>query len=205
MYDVFIHPTNLKTDDSDPTYLIECDARALPELHKHIARFVLRSKVKMVGVSESFDVYSVLDGSPSIITGDIDQDRGTVMGRLNKMNASIGMLDNRADNLMGYRVVVPKGQPRKCLIPAYPRHSAEAAHITHSISLLMTLLAVTLPEGYKQGTLEEYHVRRIIHGIPEGIDDFIAGTSLPLEYNLDYMNGGITTFRDMVHWDSERV
>ncbi|KAF9362292.1 ccr4 associated factor [Mortierella sp. NVP85] len=159
MYDVFIHPTNLKTDDSDPTYLIECDARALPELHKHIARFVLRSKVKMVGVSESFDVYSVLDSSPSIITGDIDQDRGAVMDRLNRMNASVGMLDNRADNLMGYRVVVPKGQP------------------------------LTLPEGYKQGTLEEYHVRRVINGVPEGIDDFIAGTSLPLEYNLDYMNG----------------
>lgn len=56
--------------------------------------------------------------------------------------------------------------------------------------------AVMLPEDYKQGTLEEYHVRRIINGIPEGIDDFIAGTSLPLEYNLDYMNGGMTSFSD---------
>ncbi|KAF9950918.1 ccr4 associated factor [Modicella reniformis] len=160
MYDVFIHPTNTSNKDGDPTYLIECDARGLPELHKHIARFVLRSKIKMVGVSESFDVYSVLDENPSTISsGDADHDRAAVMERLGSMNASIGMLDNRADNHMGYRVVVPKGQP------------------------------LTLPESYKQGTLEEYHVRRIINGVPEGIDDFIAGTSLPLEYNLDYMHG----------------
>jgi hypothetical protein len=38
--------------------------------------------------------------------------------------------------------------------------------------------------------LEDYHVRRIINGVPEGIDDFIAGASLPLECNMDYMNGG---------------
>lgn len=111
MYDVFIHPTNAIKDDGDgPTFLIECDARALPELHKHIARFVLRSKVKMVGVSESFDVYSVLDNSPSSDSGDPVQDNKAVTDRLHKMGASVGMLDNRADNYMGYRVVVPKGQ-----------------------------------------------------------------------------------------------
>ncbi|KAG0376166.1 ccr4 associated factor [Mortierella sp. AD032] len=169
MYDVFIHPVNEAKDDSsssnDPAYLIECDARALPELHKHIARFVLRSKVKMVGVTESFDVYSVLDDQPANSNSETDEDatvaptNAEVMERLAKMNATIGMYDNRAVNLMGYRVIVPKGQ------------------------------TLSLPENYRQGTLEEYHVRRITNGVPEGIDDFIAGTSLPLECNLDYMNG----------------
>ncbi|KAF9339835.1 ccr4 associated factor [Linnemannia elongata] len=137
MYDVFIHPTNETKEGSDPAYLIECDARALPDLHKHIARFVLRSKVKM-------------DETPS---------NEAVMERLGKMGATIGMYDNRAVNHMGYRVIVPKGQ------------------------------SLSLPESYRHGTLEEYHVRRIVNGVPEGIDDFIAGTSLPLECNLDYMNG----------------
>lgn len=49
---------------------------------------------------------------------------------------------------------------------------------------------VDLPENYRRGSLEEYHVRRILNGVPEGMDDFIPGTSLPLECNLDYMNGG---------------
>ncbi|KAG0053186.1 ccr4 associated factor [Gryganskiella cystojenkinii] len=156
MYDVFIHPTNTLKDGADPAFLIECDARALPELHKHIARFVLRSKVKMAGVTEAFDVYSVLD---DLSCQPVGFDSAAVMERLGKMNASIGMLDNRAENLMGYRAIVPKSHP------------------------------LSLPEGYKQGTLEEYHVRRILLGVPEGIDDFIPGTSLPLECNLDYMNG----------------
>ncbi|KAG0030316.1 ccr4 associated factor [Podila clonocystis] len=156
MYDVFIHPTNA-SKDIDPSFLIECDARALPDLHKHIARFVLRSKVKMVGVTESYDVYSVLDAYAEETS---NLDSASVMERLVKMNASTGSLDNRANNLMGYRAVVPKGH------------------------------ALTLPENYRRGSLEEYHVRRILNGVPEGMDDFIPGTSLPLECNLDYMNGG---------------
>ncbi|KAF9933492.1 ccr4 associated factor [Linnemannia zychae] len=163
MYDVFIHPINESKEGSDPAYLIECDARALPELHKHIARFVLRSKVKMVGVTESFDVYSVLDDPPAATNSNSDltipPTNEEIMERLSKMNATIGLYDNRAVNLMGYRVIVPKGQP------------------------------LSLPENFRQGTLEEYHVRRIVNGVPEGIDDFIANTSLPLECNLDYMNG----------------
>jgi hypothetical protein len=116
MYDVFIHPLNETKEGSDPAYLIECDARALPELHKHIARFVLRSKVKMVGVTESFDVYSVLDDQPVAISNEdaiTPPTNETVMERLGKMNATIGMYDNRAVNLMGYRVIVPKGQSCK--------------------------------------------------------------------------------------------
>ncbi|KAG0298284.1 ccr4 associated factor [Dissophora globulifera] len=161
MYDVFVHPMNASTaNDADPAYLIECDARALPELHKHIARFILRSKVKMVGVTEAFDVYSVLDGLPDKANDqDSAPESAAVMERVAQMQATIGMLDNRAANRMGYRVIVPKGQ------------------------------SLSLPQGYKQGTLEEYHVRRIVNGVPEGIDDFIAATSLPLECNLDYMNG----------------
>ncbi|KAF9549960.1 hypothetical protein EC957_002020 [Mortierella hygrophila] len=40
-----------------------------------------------------------------------------------------------------------------------------------------------------QESLETYHVGRIVHGVPEGIDAFIAGTSLSLECNLEYING----------------
>jgi folate-binding Fe-S cluster repair protein YgfZ len=115
MYDVLIYPVNDTSEGSEPAYLIECDARALPELHKHIARFVLRSKVKMVGVTESFDVYSVLDGQTASGNEDeaVPPTSAAVIERLAKMNATIGMWDNRAVNHMGYRVIVPKGQSCK--------------------------------------------------------------------------------------------
>ncbi|XP_070582270.1 putative transferase CAF17 homolog, mitochondrial [Ptychodera flava] len=37
--------------------------------------------------------------------------------------------------------------------------------------------------------LTEYDTHRYLHGIPEGIKDLPPGNSLPLESNLDYMNG----------------
>ena len=36
-----------------------------------------------------------------------------------------------------------------------------------------------------------YHRHRLEMGIPEGMDEIPVGKALPLEYNLDYMNGGI--------------
>ena len=38
--------------------------------------------------------------------------------------------------------------------------------------------------------LEAYHDHRYGCGIPEGTDEIAVGNSLPLEFNLDMMNGG---------------
>ncbi|KAG0232438.1 ccr4 associated factor [Actinomortierella wolfii] len=172
MYDVFIHPLHGPGKETvltaEPAYLIECDARCLPELHSHIARFILRSKVKLVGVTESYNVYSVLEDDPVVTplssaaigaNHPPTVDESAVRSTLGSFGATIGLKDTRADGLMGYRFILPKDQEP------------------------------TMPETFRVGKLEDYHVRRIINGIPEGIDDFIAGTSLPLECNLDYMKG----------------
>jgi folate-binding protein YgfZ len=37
--------------------------------------------------------------------------------------------------------------------------------------------------------IDAYHDHRLLSGIPEGTNDIISGSSLPLECNLDYMNG----------------
>ncbi len=36
---------------------------------------------------------------------------------------------------------------------------------------------------------KEYLYHRIINGVPEGVADYIPGSSLPLEYNMDLMDG----------------
>ena len=43
---------------------------------------------------------------------------------------------------------------------------------------------------FKELSSEEYTIRRILNGIPEGIEDMWPEQSLPLESNFDYMNGG---------------
>ena len=41
---------------------------------------------------------------------------------------------------------------------------------------------------------DAYHDHRLLSGIPEGTDDITVGGSLPLEFNLDYMNGGTSYY-----------
>ncbi|ORX95627.1 Aminomethyltransferase folate-binding domain-containing protein [Basidiobolus meristosporus CBS 931.73] len=48
--------------------------------------------------------------------------------------------------------------------------------------------AFPVPPDFKELPSEEYTIRRILHGVPEG-SDFFVGSSLPLESNFDYMNG----------------
>ncbi|CAG8620010.1 4347_t:CDS:2, partial [Paraglomus occultum] len=46
-----------------------------------------------------------------------------------------------------------------------------------------------LPSHFTQLSPEEYTIRRILHGVPEGIIDFPSGEALPLQSNFDYMDG----------------
>ncbi|KAI9505167.1 hypothetical protein BX070DRAFT_177213, partial [Coemansia spiralis] len=46
-----------------------------------------------------------------------------------------------------------------------------------------------LPAGFEQTDERQYTLRRILKGVPEGIDDFVPDVSVPLECNLDYMHG----------------
>ncbi|KAI9255555.1 hypothetical protein BY458DRAFT_519967 [Sporodiniella umbellata] len=43
--------------------------------------------------------------------------------------------------------------------------------------------------GIEQVSSEDYTIRRILHGLPEGPEDIWPEVSLPLECNLDYMQG----------------
>jgi folate-binding Fe-S cluster repair protein YgfZ len=49
-----------------------------------------------------------------------------------------------------------------------------------------------MPPGVNLDSVEQeqYKIKRILLGIPEGPDDFVYDTSLPLELNLDKSSGG---------------
>ena len=38
---------------------------------------------------------------------------------------------------------------------------------------------------------DAYHRHRLHSGIAEGVEELPVGNCLPLEYNLDYLNGGV--------------
>ncbi|KAG9284824.1 hypothetical protein G9A89_003747 [Geosiphon pyriformis] len=46
-----------------------------------------------------------------------------------------------------------------------------------------------LPDSFTELPSDEYTIRRILHGIPEGVEDFPPGNVISLQANLDYMGG----------------
>ncbi len=46
-----------------------------------------------------------------------------------------------------------------------------------------------IPDSYQFVTPQYYHALRVFYGIPEGAYDMELDTSLPLEFNLDWLNG----------------
>ncbi len=43
--------------------------------------------------------------------------------------------------------------------------------------------------GYSEAAGDVYALYRMLHGVGEGIDDLPPNVALPLEANLDYLNG----------------
>ncbi|KAI9310669.1 hypothetical protein DFJ73DRAFT_637050, partial [Zopfochytrium polystomum] len=48
---------------------------------------------------------------------------------------------------------------------------------------------VPLPAAFTEASPEEYTLRRILLGIPEGVDDVASAQALPMESNFDLMSG----------------
>ena len=54
---------------------------------------------------------------------------------------------------------------------------------------LGTRLLSSTPPSSKLYPLELYHLRRTLHGVPEGPEEILEGYALPAESNLDVMSG----------------
>ena len=76
--------------------------------------------------------------------------------------------------------------------PTFPPHvpNAETLNIIdpRSPHLGNRLLSQKYPSSQPY-PLEVYHLRRTLHGVPEGPEEIIEGSALPAESNLDVMSG----------------
>jgi folate-binding Fe-S cluster repair protein YgfZ len=160
-----------------PKYVIDCPASTKDIFLHHLKRYLLRSKVKIRDCSEEYKLWQVWGNAsanhlePNLIKKDM---------RL----SDIGCTDPRVPGF-GYRAVLKADQSK---------YIKGKSYILKKWFLIIVILGVEniLPEtgDFKQLSSEEYTIRRILHGIPEGVQDIWPETSLPLESNFDYMNGG---------------
>ncbi|KIJ56546.1 hypothetical protein M422DRAFT_773340 [Sphaerobolus stellatus SS14] len=169
--DAFVYRTPT-SEDKDDGYIIEYDARPskAPPLVSILKRYVLRSKVKIRDVSDEWDVWAAWGIS------DKPDDRkwrwsrsGAVEPVWETKEWPWGGVQNHFSILdrraygMGHRRVVRQGDP-----------SPDASEC--------------------EVTPEEAYVRhRIMHGVPEGIEDIQPMQAFPMESNLDIM--GAIDFR----------
>ncbi|OLY80777.1 putative transferase caf-17, mitochondrial [Smittium mucronatum] len=54
---------------------------------------------------------------------------------------------------------------------------------------------LSLPSQFIETSFENYSLRRILLGVPEGVQDFVPRVSFPLELNLDYTGGDASVDR----------
>ncbi|KAJ3086827.1 ccr4 associated factor [Quaeritorhiza haematococci] len=163
LYDAFIYPKNVGTEFPRPTFLVETDARITQDLLKHMKRYLLRTKVRITDMSNEYTVWQAWGPTTLRLWG------------------------NYVPTAIAHKLpaggVVPKD--RFCDIGTKdPRHLDMGLRF-----VLGRDQKPPLPNTFAMVDPDEYTLRRILYGIPEGSDELFIGNSLPLESNFDYMRG----------------
>ncbi|TPX45783.1 aminomethyltransferase [Synchytrium endobioticum] len=163
LYDAFLHPKNLGPDFPHPCYILDVDACAVTGLMDHLSKYKLRSKLKITNASSQYRACQAWGPTiKSIWSGGVKTDTQQTMMPLGGMVL----------------------HPRFCDIGGVD-HRME----NMGLRVLLPVDTARFPVLATQVSEEEYTLRRILYGIPEGMNDFFTGASLPLESNLDYMQG----------------
>jgi len=160
---VFVHAT--RDDKSQLAYLIEYDATPhtdAPALFPMLKRHVLRSKVRVRDASDEYDVWA--SWGNDLVSGSPRRWTRTQGGAIEPLwdwpsRPDSGPLIDQRADGMGLRRLVRKGDR--------PQETS-----THD-----------------EGVPDDYLLHRIIHGVPEGVNDISPMQAFPMESNMDVMGG----------------
>ncbi|KAI0356577.1 Aminomethyltransferase folate-binding domain-containing protein [Trametes cingulata] len=168
LHDIFIYSHTTPTGRSG--YLIEYDARPseAPPMIPMLKRYVLRSRVKIQDVTEEYDIWAAW-GSEREKEWETERHwdfarSGVIEPVWNAegewpWGSTPGVLRDRRAVGMGHRLLVRKGD-----------RPQEAS--THDVA-----------------SADDYLLHRILHGVPEGIDDIPPMQAFPMDSNMDIMGG----------------
>ncbi|KAI0699434.1 Aminomethyltransferase folate-binding domain-containing protein [Cytidiella melzeri] len=174
LYDAFVH--SYTSPEGKKGYVLEYDSRSseAPSLLTMLKRYVLRSKVRLRDVSSEYDIWAAW-GSEREKSWETEREwansRSGVAepmwthgeGSLWPWGIEAGAIQDRRAVGMGHRLLVRKGD----------RASQSSTH--------------------DRATEHDYHIHRILHGVPEGNTDIVPMHSFPMDSNLDLM--GALDFR----------
>ncbi len=146
---------------NDEGFFVECDAREIKNLEKHLKKHKLRAKVQIRALDQGeWDVWSVWKQDE--IWTQYHELSGTGSEAPRKDNTFV-CVDARAPG-MGRRILVP-----------YKSDSF--------------LSPTTTEQGIEEFGVESYMLRRMLRGVAEGQEEIVRETALPQESNIDFMGG----------------
>ncbi len=148
------------TSTERASYIIECDALALSVLEQHLRRYKLRSAFQLSVASDQATVLAMWDDAETSLCAAPFVDSHHDSAPSVLLSSC---LDTRHPH-MGSRLLV--------------RNTAEA---WRDLPLLRSSVSIN--------TMEQYTMRRMQLGVPEGVVDLGVAESIPLEANLDLMGG----------------
>ncbi|KAF9263473.1 Aminomethyltransferase folate-binding domain-containing protein [Marasmius fiardii PR-910] len=153
-----------------PGYLLEYDSRSSEAgyLHDILKRFVLRSKVKLRDVTSEFDVWAAWNSE------------ATFADKRNKWQfAQSGAAEPVWPNTTEHW---PWGLQDHVLIDRRAPGMGSRYLVRRGDKPPVT-------SSFEEVSSEMYTLHRILHGVPEGIDDISPMNAFPMESNLDIMGG----------------
>ncbi|MCJ1238909.1 ccr4 associated factor [Varicellaria rhodocarpa] len=182
LHDVFIYPATPKqilpnTDqgsgdsnaNAENGFVIEVDANETDALAKWLRRYKLRAKISITKIEDGeWGVYSAWSSHGYSFMNSSRDSPYTDQSP----SPEILMVDNRAP-YFGLRV----------LLPIHPLTPGRKAFFFDDGQLKVN------DQVFHECSIQQYHIRRILHGIPEGQSEIQKEIALPQESNLDYMLG----------------
>ncbi|KAJ7593385.1 Aminomethyltransferase folate-binding domain-containing protein [Mycena floridula] len=166
LYDLFVYTRT--SPQGDRQYLLEFDSRPSegPSLLESLKKYVLRAKVKIRDESENYDVWAAWGSSAESTTPrQWNWARSgacePVWDPLNEWpwGTRDEIIRDRRAVGMGQRLLVKKGDK--------PQQTLD----------------------HELVGIDDYKIHRIMHGVPEGLEDIVKGQAFPMDSNLDVMGG----------------
>lgn len=165
---VFVNPHSPVTQQNPQSapelpmsYLIECGRNQLDSVMKHFLKYKLRAQLTITDLSQQIRVFQAM--GPNALT--LNQEKQQQMTNADSAGSSkkwASWSDPRYPKI-GSRVYLWKTSPDHEVPP--------------------------LDSQFQPVPFSVYQSLRIMHGIPEGIEDMPSGESFPLESNFEYLNG----------------
>lgn len=157
MYDVILYRTN----ESD-VFLLECDARALNALQKHLKLYRVRRKIDVDDVTREIKVWAIFGGERK---EHLKTEAQIFPSRCSTQIENIGVYQDPRFAGLGLRL------------------------LTEPSTKIEELVATVDPHAVKNDDSTSYKSFIYKLGIGEGCDDLPPGKAFPLESNCDYLHG----------------